>query len=83
MTQINILGSGCANCELLEQLVRKVINTLRVDAEITKITDPASYLDYEVMSTPALIINEECVSSGRIPSISELTQMIQTQLNKK
>ena len=83
MLNIKILGSGCANCELLEKLIRKVIDTLRVEAEIIKVTDPAIYVDYGVMSTPALVINEECLSSGRIPSMSELTQMIQAHLDKK
>jgi len=83
MITIKILGSGCANCELLKQLVQKVLDTLGVEAEMTKITDPAIYTDYGVMSTPALIINEKCHSSGRIPSLNELTQIIQTQLNEK
>ena len=83
MLTIKILGSGCANCKQLEQLTRKVIDTLSIQAEVIKVTDPTTYIDYGVMSTPALVINEECLSSGRIPSMSELTQMVQTQINKE
>ena len=83
METLKILGPGCANCKQLEHLTRKVIAGLDVEAEVIKVTDPTTYLDYGVMSTPALVINEECVSSGRIPSMSELTQMIQAHLAKK
>ena len=80
---LKILGPGCANCKQLEHLTRKVIEELGVEAEVIKVTDPTTYLDYGVMSTPALVINEECVSSGRIPSMSDLTRMIQAQLAQK
>jgi small redox-active disulfide protein 2 len=83
MEILKILGPGCANCKQLEHLARKVIEELGVEAEVIKVTDPATYLDYGVMSTPALVINEECVSSGRIPSMSDLTQMIQAHLAPK
>lgn len=69
MQTIKILGPGCANCKQLGKLTRKVIDDLGVEAEVTKVTDPTRYLDYGVMTTPALVINEECVTSGSIPSM--------------
>ena len=76
MLTIKVLGSGCANCKRLEQLTKKVVDDLGVDAEIVKVTDPTQYADYGVMATPGLVVNGETVSSGRIPSIAEITTFV-------
>ncbi len=80
MLTIKVLGSGCANCKHLEQMAHKAIEQLGVEAEIIKITDPTQYVDYGVMSTPGLVINEKTVSTGRIPSFPELTSFITSAL---
>ncbi len=81
MLAIKVLGSGCANCKRLEQLTLKVVDDLGIEAEITKVTDPTKYADYGVISTPGLVINAETVSSGRIPSIAEITTFVTTALS--
>jgi small redox-active disulfide protein 2 len=80
MLTIKILGSGCANCKRLEQLALKVVDDLGVQAEVLKVTDPSKYADYGVMSTPGLVINEKTVSSGRIPSLAEITSFVTSAL---
>jgi small redox-active disulfide protein 2 len=80
MLTIKVLGSGCANCKRLEQLTRKVIDELGVEAEVIKVTDPLKYVDYGVMATPGLVINEKTVSSGRIPSMAEVTSFVTSAL---
>ena len=80
MLNIKVLGSGCANCKRLEQLTKKVVDELGVEAEVVKVTDPTKYADYGIMSTPGLVINEKTVSSGRIPSIPEITTFITSAL---
>ncbi|MBN1665466.1 MAG: TM0996/MTH895 family glutaredoxin-like protein [Anaerolineales bacterium] len=80
MLTIKVLGSGCANCKRLEQLARKVVAELDVPAEVIKVTDPTQYADYGVLSTPGLVINEQTVSSGRIPSVAEITSFVTTAL---
>ena len=80
MLTIKVLGAGCANCKRLEQLTRKVINELGIEAEVIKVTDPTKYADYGVISTPGLVINDTTVSSGRIPSIAEITSFVTTAL---
>lgn len=80
MLSIKVLGAGCANCKRLEQLTSKVVDQLGVEAEIIKVTDPTKYADYGIMSTPGLVINEKSVSSGRIPSMAEITTFITTAL---
>ncbi|MBC8330478.1 MAG: TM0996/MTH895 family glutaredoxin-like protein [Anaerolineae bacterium] len=80
MLTIKVLGSGCANCKRVEQMARKAVEQLGIEAEIIKVTDPSQYADYGVLSTPGLVINEKTVSSGRIPSFPELTSFITSAL---
>ena len=80
MLTIKVLGSGCANCKRLEQLTRKVVDQLGVEAEVIKVTDPTKYADYGVMAPPGLVINENAVSSGRIPSMAEITTFVTSAL---
>ena len=80
MLTIKVLGSGCANCKRLEQLTLKVVDQLGVEAEVIKVTDPNQYADYGVMATPGLVVNDKTVSSGRIPSIGEITSFVTSAL---
>ena len=83
MLTIKILGSGCANCKRLEQITRKVVDELGVEAEIIKVTDYNDILKFNIISTPGLVINETVVSSGRIPSPAEVTSFVTGALSEK
>jgi small redox-active disulfide protein 2 len=72
MLTIKILGSGCANCKRLEQLTRRVVEKQKLDAEIIKVTDHLAIMEYPILATPGLVINEKVVSSGRIPTEAEI-----------
>jgi small redox-active disulfide protein 2 len=72
MLNVKILGSGCANCKRLEAMTREVVNSLGLQAELTKVTEPNDILQYPILATPGLVINEELVSAGRIPSKTEI-----------
>ena len=76
MLNIKILGSGCANCKRLEQITRQVVDTLALEAEIVKVTDHLEIMKYPILSTPSLVINEKVVSSGRIPTQTEITDWV-------
>jgi len=76
MIIIKVLGSGCANCKRLEQIARKAVEDLGVEAEIEKVTNYNDIMKYPILSTPGLVINEELVSSGRIPSQEEITDWL-------
>lgn len=80
MLTIKVLGSGCANCKRVEQIARKVVTTLSLDAEIIKVTDYNDIASYNILSTPGLVINEKVVSSGRIPSEAEITTFVASAL---
>jgi small redox-active disulfide protein 2 len=73
MITVKVLGSGCANCKRLEQIARKVVQNLAIEADIVKVTDFQQIMDLGVINTPGLVVNDEVVSSGRIPSESEIT----------
>ncbi len=73
MLTVKVLGSGCANCQKLEDSARAAVTGLGVEAKIEKVTDIAGIMSYNVLSTPGLVINEKLVSSGRLPSEAEIT----------
>ena len=72
MLTVKILGSGCANCKKLEAVAREAASAAGVPAEFVKVTDVNDILAYDVMATPALVINEQVLSSGRIPPRSDI-----------
>ena len=82
MLKIKILGSGCANCKRLEQEAKKIVTKLAIEADFEKITDYQKIMEYDILSTPGLVINEKVVSSGRIPSQSEITTFLATALEE-
>lgn len=80
MLTIKVLGSGCANCKRVEQIVRKVVEEMSLDAQIIKVTEYPDIMAYNIMSTPGLVINEKVVCSGRIPSPAEVTTFVANAL---
>lgn len=73
---IKVLGSGCSSCKSLENITREAVTELGIESTITKEEDIIKIMDYGVMRTPALVIDEEVVVSGRIPSIEEIKKLL-------
>lgn len=73
---IKILGTGCVNCNNLEANTRAALTELGLGVEIDKVTDPGEIVAWGVMSTPALVIDDEVVVSGRVPSADQIRQLI-------
>lgn len=80
MLTIKVLGSGCANCKRVDQIARKVLANLGIEAEIIKVTNYEEIIAYNVLSTPGLVINEKLVASGRIPNEAEITAFVTSAL---
>jgi small redox-active disulfide protein 2 len=80
MLNIKILGSGCANCKRVEQIARKVVDDMQLEAVIVKVTDYGEITRYPILSTPGLVVNEQVVCSGRIPTPAEVTTWLTTAL---
>lgn len=78
MLTIKVLGSGCANCHKVEELTRQAVTQLNVPANVELVTDMQTIMRYGVMSTPAIVINDKVVSTGRVPALSQIVTMITT-----
>ena len=81
--RIKILGTGCAKCHQLEQTARQAVKELAIDATIEEVKDMKKIMEYPILTTPGLVVNEELVCSGRIPTKSEVTQFIINALDKE
>jgi small redox-active disulfide protein 2 len=80
---IKILGTGCARCHQLEKTAREVVKELGIDATIEEVKDFNKILAYNVLTTPGLVVNEQVVSSGKVPTKAEVTQLIINALAKE
>lgn len=77
MLNIKVVGSGCPNCQKLAALCEEVIEENELDAEIEKVTDLDKFAEIGVFMTPGLVVNDEVVSSGKIPTKSTLAKWLQ------
>ncbi|MDO6514762.1 MULTISPECIES: thioredoxin family protein [unclassified Neptuniibacter] len=78
MKQIKVLGSGCKKCTKTAELINKLALEQGVSVNVTKETDPQVIMAYGVMSTPAVVVDEQLVHSGSIPH----TEQIQAWLSE-
>jgi small redox-active disulfide protein 2 len=76
MLSIKVLGPGCENCRSVEAAARNAAANMRVEAEISKITDYSEIKSYHVLATPGLVINEKVVSAARVPAEAEIMTWI-------
>ncbi|MGI2336282.1 MAG: thioredoxin family protein [Dehalogenimonas sp.] len=76
MIKIKILGTGCPKCIKLEAVTRDAVKDLGIEAEIEKVKDITKIMAYPVMMTPALVINEKVVLSGKVPAKAEILSLL-------
>lgn len=78
---IKVYGSGCTNCQQLEQMCYNVLQELQIDASVEKVTDIQEIMKAGILSTPGLEINGKMISSGKLPTKSTLVHWIQDNIN--
>ncbi len=74
--EIIVLGTGCPKCKALEKTTKEIVAELKIEANIAKEEDIMKIMNYGVMSTPGLVINDKVVFSGRVPSTADLKELI-------
>jgi small redox-active disulfide protein 2 len=80
---IKILGTGCAKCNQMENVTKEVLKEMGMDIQIDHVKDIQKIMEYPILTTPGLVINDELVLAGRVPSRAELTKIITTVLAKE
>tara|TARA_R110002096_G_scaffold28203_11_gene85656 strand:- start:513 stop:749 length:237 start_codon:yes stop_codon:yes gene_type:complete len=73
---IKVLGSGCPKCQTMTGIVKEVITENNIDATIEKVEDVIEIMKYDVMITPALVVDGVVTIKGRIPSKDEVLQLL-------
>ena len=73
---IKILGPGCPKCEQTEKIVREAVATAGVDAVVEKVTDTMEIAGYGVFGTPAVVVDGEVKSVGKIPKLEEIREWL-------
>lgn len=74
--KIEILGTGCPKCKMLEENARKAVAETGIMAEIKKVTEIDKIIEYGVMSTPALVIDGEVKASGKVADVAEIKKWL-------
>lgn len=75
---IKILGTWCAKCKLLEQVTKDAIQQLWLDVQVIKVENMEDILEYDLMATPWLVIDEKVVIAGRVPSKDEIKKLLES-----
>ena len=77
---IKILGTGCSKCQSLEKETINALAELKVTADVQKITKMDEIMQYDVMMTPALVINDQVKSAGKVLKPEEIKELIKQEL---
>jgi small redox-active disulfide protein 2 len=74
--KIEILGTGCSKCKALEEATKQAVAQSGQFAQIEKVEDIMKIMEYNVMSTPGLVIDGKVVSTGKLLSVAEIVELI-------
>lgn len=75
--EIKVLGTGCASCKALFTTVQEAVAQLGIEATVVKEEDLMKIMEYNVMSLPAIVINEKVVSKGKKLNVEQVKELLQ------
>ncbi len=81
--EIKVLGPGCAKCHQLEKTVKEAVEYLNIDVKVECVKDITKIMEYPILTTPGLVINEKLVAAGRVPTKAEVITLITTALAER
>ncbi len=74
--EVKVLGPGCAKCKTTYNVVEKVIKENNLDVKLSKVDDIMEMMSYNILSTPAVVVDGEVKIKGRVPSESEIKELL-------
>ena len=79
---IQVLGTGCPKCKSLEKATREVVAQHNLEATISKVEDMVEIMEFNIMTTPALVVDGKVVIKGRVPSNEELKEILTNKTDR-
>ncbi|MBE2190528.1 MAG: TM0996/MTH895 family glutaredoxin-like protein [Desulfobulbaceae bacterium] len=76
MKKVKILGTGCAKCLKLEENTREALKELGLDYTLEKVTDINDIMNYGIMMTPGLVLDEKVISSGKLLNKIQIMELL-------
>lgn len=74
--EVKVLGPGCAKCKTTFQVIEKVIKENNLDVKLTKVDDIMKMMSYNIMTTPAVVVDGEVKMKGQVPSESDVKRLL-------
>lgn len=74
--EIKVLGPGCARCKTTYQVIEKVIKENNLDVKLTKVDDIMEMMNYNIMTTPAVVVDEVVKMKGQVPTESDVKKLL-------
>lgn len=77
MKTIKILGTGCPKCKQTEAVIQEALAKLGIEADVQKVEDIQEIMQYNIMATPGVVIDEVVMLNGHVPTVNEIKQLLQ------
>jgi small redox-active disulfide protein 2 len=74
--EIKVLGPGCSRCKTTYQVIEKVIRENNLDVKLTKVDDLMEMMKYNIMTTPAVVVDEVVKMKGQVPAESDVKKLL-------
>ncbi len=78
--EIKVLGTGCPRCQALKEATKQGLSELGIEAEIEEVKDMNKIMEYPIMLTPALVVNDKVKLSGKVPTAEEVKKYLEEEL---